>query len=102
MYNSPSLDDSAGLVWLVLFALAVLAVLVLLTGWTAWRVYRQPTLKQLIEHGVLLQLWLWAWVIGGPYYHAQWGYWPPAVFLLYLLLLAGRMVAAQRARQPRE
>ena len=99
MRDSPSLSDSPGLVWLVLFALAVLALLVLLTGWTAWRVYRQPTLRRLVEHGVLLQLWLWLWVTGGPYYHAQWGYWPPALLLTHLLLLAARTVTTQRTRQ---
>lgn len=100
LHDSPSFGNSTGLTVLVLFALIVLAVLVLLTGWTAWRVYRQPTLKRLVEHGVLLQLWLWVWVIGGPYYHAQWGYWPPALFLAHLMLLARRLVA-QRAHKPR-
>ena len=104
MRDSPSLGNSAGLVWLVLFALAVLALLVLLTGWTAWRVYRQPTTGRLVAHGVLLQFWLWVWVIAGPHYHAQWGYWPPALFLTHLLLLGGRIVTANGAtgRQPRE
>lgn len=102
MSDSPPLGNSPGLVWLVLFALAALAILVLLTGGTAWRVYRQPTPGRLVEHGVLLQLWLWAWVSAGPDYHVQWGYWPPALLLTHLLLLAGRIVTAQRARQPRE
>ena len=102
LHDAPSFGHSTGLVVLVLFALIVLAVLVLLTGWTAWRVYRHPTLKRLIEHGVLPQLLLWVWVIGGPYYHAQWGYWLPALFLAYLLLLAGRIGVAQRTRKPCE
>jgi hypothetical protein len=92
----PPLGHSAGLLWLVLFVLVVLAILVLLTGWTGWRVYRQPTTGRLVEHGVLLQLWFWVWVIRGVYYHAQWGYWPPALFLAHLLL-AGRAVVTQRA-----
>lgn len=101
MGDSPSFQDGS-LGWLALLALGVPAVVVLLTGWTAWRVYRQPTTGRLVEHGVLLQLWLWVWIIGGPYYHAQWGYWPPALFLAYLLLLAGRIGVAQRARKARE
>jgi hypothetical protein len=100
MGDSPSFQDGS-LWWLAWLALGVPAVVVLLTGWTGWRVYRHPTLRRLVEHGVLLQLWLWVWVIGGPYYHAQWGYWPPALFLANLLLLAGRMGVAQRARKPR-
>lgn len=102
MGDSPPLGEDGSLWWLPLLVLGVPAVGVLLTGWTAWRVYRQPTSGRLVEHGVLLQLWLWVWVIGGPYYHAQWGCWPPALFLAHVLLLAGRVVATQRARKPRE
>jgi hypothetical protein len=99
--DSPSFDHSTGLLVLVLFVVVVLAILVALTGWTAWRVYRQPTTGQLVGHGVLLLLWLWTWVNAGPYYHAQWGYWPPALFSAHLLLLAGRLMLAQRARKLR-
>jgi hypothetical protein len=102
LHDSPPLDHSTGLVVLVLFVVVALAVLMLLTGWTAWRVYRQPTTGRLVEHGVLLQLWLWVWVIAGPSYHLQGGYWPPALLLAHLLLLAGRIVTTQRARKPRE
>jgi len=100
--DSPSLGHATGLVGLVLVVLGVLAVLVLLTGWTAWRVYRQPTTGRLVEHGVLLQLWLWVWIIAGPSYHRQWGCWLPVLLLPHLLLLAGRIVTTQPARQPRE
>ncbi|MGI4970952.1 MAG: hypothetical protein ACRYGH_18555 [Janthinobacterium lividum] len=87
----------------MLFVVVVLAVLVVLTGWTGWRLYRQPTSGRLVERSVLLMLWLWAWIGAGPYYHTQWGYWLPALFLAHLLLLAGRLVVvAQRARKPRQ
>lgn len=99
--DSPPLGPSPGLLWLVLFVVVVLAVLVLLTGWTAWRLYRQPTTGRLVEHGILLLLWLWVWALTPPAYHAQWGYWPPALFLAHLLSLMGRIVATRRARRLR-
>ena len=102
MGDAPSFNQSEGLKWFVLLVLAMLAALVVLTGWTAWRVYRQPTSGRLVEHGVLLQLWLWGWLSAGPAYHAQWGYWPPVLFLGHVLLLAGRAVATQRACKPRK
>ncbi len=87
---------------LVLFLLLLLAGVVLLTGWTAWRVYRQPTSGRLVEHGVLLLLWLWSWVLSGPRYQAQWGNWGPTLYVGHLVLLLGRVIAAQRARTPRQ
>jgi hypothetical protein len=86
----------------MLLVVVLLTVLVLLTGWTGWRLYRQPTTGRLVEHGVLLLLWLWVWVIAGPPYHSHWSYWPPALFLAHLLLLAGRLVLAQRAYKLRK
>jgi hypothetical protein len=102
LHDSPDFGHPTSLVVLVGVALIVLTILVLLTGWTGWRAYCQPTLKRLVAHGVLLQFWLWVWVIGGPYYHAYWGNWLPALFFTHLLLLVGRIMTAQRARPPRE
>jgi hypothetical protein len=99
MRDSPPLGSSPFLTGLILFLLASLAGIVLLTGWTAWRVYRQPTVGRLIEHGVLLLLWLWTWVISGPYYQAKWGKWGPALYVGHLALLLGRMLLGQRARK---
>jgi hypothetical protein len=99
MGDSPPFANSPFLIGLVLFMLACLATVVLLTGWTAWRVYRQPTVGRLVEHGVLLLLWMWTWVISGPSYQERWGNWVPALYLGYLVFLLGRILLVQRARK---
>lgn len=101
MGDSPPFASSPFLTGLVLFLLACLAMVVLLTGCTAWRVYRQPTLGRLIEHGVLLLLWMWAWVISGHDYQQRWGNGVPVLYLGYLVLLLGRILLVRRARKPR-
>jgi hypothetical protein len=100
MGDSPPFGSSPFLTGLALFLLASLAVIVGLTGWTAWRVYRQPTVERLVQHGVLLLLWLWTWVISGPYYQIKWGKWVPELYMGHLVLLAGRILLVQRARKP--
>jgi hypothetical protein len=102
MGDSPSFTGSPFLTGLVLFLLACLAAVVLLTGWTAWRVFRHPTAGRLVEHGMLLLLWMWGWVINGPHYQEKWGNQIPALYLGYLLLLLGRILLVQRARTPRQ
>jgi hypothetical protein len=99
MGDSPAFASTPFLTGLVLFLLACLATLVLLTGWTAWRVYRQPTGARLVEHGMLLLLWMWAWVLYGPHYQEEWGNWVPALYLGYLVLLLRRILLVQRARK---
>lgn len=102
MADSPLFASTPFLTGLVLFLLACLVTVVLLTGWTAWRVYHQPTVGRLVEHGVLLLLWMWAWVISGHDYQQRWGNGVPALYLGYLVLLLGRILLVRRARKLRE
>jgi hypothetical protein len=99
MGDSPPFTGSPFLTGLVLFMLSCLAAVVLLTGWTAWRVYRQPTVGRLVEHGVLLLLWMWTWALSGPYYQEKWGNWVPGLYVGHLVLLLGRILLVQRARK---
>ena len=102
MEDSPTFASSPFLNGLVVFLLASLTGVVLLTGWTAWRVYRQPTVGRLVEHGVLLLLWMWAWVISGSHYQVKWGKGVPGLYLGHLVLLSGRILVVQHARKPRK
>jgi len=102
MGDSPPFASSPFLTGLVLFLLACLATVVLLTGWTAWRAYRQPILGRLVWVGVLLLLWMWAWVISGYDYQQRWGNGVPVLYLGYLVLLLGRILLVRRARKSRE
>lgn len=96
MGDTPPFNPSEGLLLLLLLMLAIVVVLVLLTGWTAWCLYRQPTIGRLVGHGVLLQLWLWAWTLAGPDTRELCSYWLLALLLAHVLFLVGRGVAQRQ------